>query len=184
MLSNILASLLNLANHRQSIDLSDIEGKSIGIDIDESPQTIGLKVENNKFHGIDYAEVDVTLSGNLKAFLAMIKSADALDSDDLMISGKLQAAKRYQKVFSELSFDWEKFLSTFLPKDIAERGAEHIRISLDIAKQMGNDLFVGFSDYATDKEWVVSKEEYAQFSHKLQATLARIERLITEFKTQ
>lgn len=180
MLSNILASLLNLANQHQAIDLSEIDGKSIGIDIHESPQTIGLKVENGKFHGIDYAEVDVTLSGNLRAFLAMIKSADALESDELMISGKLQAAKRYQQVFSELRFDWEKFLSGFLPQEIAERGAEHIRVSLDIAKQMGDDLLVGFSDYAIDKEWVVSQAEYAQFQAKLQSTLARVERLLSE----
>lgn len=184
MLANILANLLNLANQRQAIDLSDIEGKSIGIDISESPQTIGLKVLNNKFYAIDYSEVDVTLSGDLRAFLAMLKDADALESDELMISGKLQAAKRYQKVFAELRFDWEKFLGGFIPPELVEKASEQVRLSLDIAKQMGNDLLVGFSDYASDKEWVVSEAEYAKFSGKLQTTLNKVEQLINEIKAK
>lgn len=181
MLSTILARLLNLANQKQAINLSDVEGKSIGIDITESPQSIALLVRDNQFHTIEFSEVDVTLSGNLRAFLAMIKDAEALDSDDLMISGKLQAAKRYQQVFSQLGVDWEKFFTNFIPKDVAERGVEHLRDGMAFAKQVGDDLFVGLVDYlSSDKALFVQQTEYQIFADRLQSTLSRVDKLLND----
>ncbi len=181
VISNFLAKVLTIAQTKNPIDTSEIEGKSIGIDIQGLPHTIGLTVRDGEFQASAFEDADVTMTGSFRAFIAMINDEDALDNDELLINGKLQAAKRYQKAFSSLQLDWEKLLASFLPDGLAERGAEHIQIALGLGKQFVGDLTQGLSDYVIyEKKLVVNQDEYQHFQTRLNDTIARVERLLKD----
>ncbi len=185
VISNFLAKVLNLAQKKHPIDTGEIEGKSIGIDIQSLPHTIGLTVRDGQFQASTFEDADVTMTGSFRAFVTMINNEDALDSDELLINGKLQAAKRYQKVFSSLQLDWEKLLASFLPDGLAERGAEHIQIALGLGKQFIDDLTQGLSDYVIyEKKLVVNQDEYRHFQAHLNDTIERVERLLKHVQQQ
>lgn len=190
MLSRLFAQLLSLAHrHNAAVDLSPLEGRSFVLSIDELPQDIAIVVENQHITVLPAEQIpvaDVTISGNVKAILAMIQDTDeGLDSDELYIAGKMNTAKRFQTFLASLSVDWESFLSQFLPTEIAQKGTAAIEQSIHFAKGGAEQLRQSLQHYLIhDKKILVTQAELQDFSKDIAAIHQRLDNLITQLSSR
>lgn len=184
MLSTIFAKLLNLAAEtNEQIALTALEGRSIAISIDEFPQDIAIKISQGVVLPIDddeQADVDVTISGNIKAILNMIQHEETgLDSDELYIAGKISTAKQFQHFLASLSIDWEGFFGRFLPESLANKTAEAVQQGIHFAKGSAEQITQSLQDYLIDeKKLFVTQAEFNEFSSGITVLNRRLETLL------
>lgn len=185
-LSIIFAKLLSLAaQSNPSISTEKLEGRSFSIAIDELPQDIGIQVINGKIlalHDDQIINADVTISGNIKAIIHMIKDEESgLDSDELYINGKISAAKHFQHFLAALSIDWQGFFARFLPESRAGKVADAVEQSLHFAKGGVEQLGKSLTRYIIeDKKLVVTRSEFLSLRNDTEQLMQRIEKLLTQ----
>lgn len=186
-LSHLFATLLNLAaeTNRQA-DLAPLEGRSFAVAIDELPQDIAISVEGGKISALDEntdGEADVTISGNIKAILNMIKNEESgLDSDELYIAGKISTAKHFQHFLASLSVDWQGFFDKFLPEELAGKAADALEQGLHFAKGSGEKLAESLRVYLIDKkQLLVSQSAFDDFKQQLEQFNQRLDKLLKQF---
>lgn len=182
-LSVVFAKLLALAiRANPTVDTSHLEGRSFALNIDEFPQVIGIKFEHNQISALNHdalSTADVTLSGNIKAILTMIKGdEDSLNNEDLYLAGKMSSAKHFQQFLSALSVDWQGFFSQILPSPLAEKTAEAVEQGLDFAKDGLETLTQQLKCYLIeDKKLFISRAEFESLHQQTRQLVNRIERL-------
>lgn len=190
MLSRLFVQLLNLARRTNTaVDLSPLEGRSFVLSIDELPQDIAIMVENQQITVLPETQIptaDVTISGNVKAIIAMIQDTDdGLDSDELYIAGKMNTAKRFQTFLASLSVDWENFLGQFLPADIAQKGAAVIEQSIHFTKGGMEQLSQSLQHYLLhDKKILLTQAELQHFSKDVAAIHQRLDDWIAQLSSR
>lgn len=188
-LSTIFAKMLNLSAALNPIaDISPLEGKSIGIDITELPSKIAMRVENGEFIACDYATTDVMISGSTTAFIGMIRDADdGLERDDLYITGKLQAAKRFQEFLSSMRLDWDKVMKKLSSGDLFEQFSNNATGIVDIATDILNaskatmqkTVEQGINAFVNNPNSpFVSRPEFEAFSQQLRDVNDRLDALL------
>lgn len=181
-LSKWFAALLNMATiNNAKVDISALEGRSFAIAIDELPQDIAVKIENAQVYALAdeaIATVDVTVSGNIKAILNMIRDEDGLDADELYIAGKISTARHVQHFLSSLSIDWQGFFARFLPESTAIKAADAIEQGIHFAKGSAENFAESLKRYVIeDKRLLVARHELEQFSEDLQRFEQRLNAL-------
>jgi len=109
--------------------LGDIQGKVICVRISAeekegpvfyfSPSEGGLQVRN-EYDG----KPDVTISGNLPAFLRLIagdRAQGAFANGEMQISGDLELGQRFQRVLKRIDIDWEEISSHYVGDVLAHK---------------------------------------------------------------
>lgn len=187
-LSNAFATLLNIANKTHPvIDTSVLEGHSFCLAIDELPQDIAIRIDNERVLVLDEAEVpDVTISGSLKAVLYMIANEqDGLENDDLYISGKISTARQFQHFLSGFSLDWQAFFAQFMSDDNASKTAEALEQGLHAAKGGVDELKAGLKRYLIDeKKLLVARPELDKLAAEITRLHERLDQLLTQVDDQ
>lgn len=187
-LSKAFAALLNLAAKVQpQIDITPLEGRSFTVAIDELPQDIAICVENGRVNAIadeQLADVDVIISGSLKAVIYMITHEnDGLENDDLYIMGKISTARQFQHFLASLTLDWQGFFAQFMPDDKAAKAADAVEQGLHVAKGSAEQLGRGIKNYViNDKKWVVTNDELDALRADIQALNRRLDALLKPFE--
>ncbi len=182
-LSHLFAGLLNIAvKLHPEADTTALHGHSFAIAIDELPQDIAIRVQDGKIVAVaeaEVADVDVIVSGNLKAVLKMLQDEEAgLDNDALYISGKISTLKRFQHFINGLGIHWQAFFAQFMDDNKAAKLTQAIEQSLHVAKGGIEQLGQGIKQYVIDdKQWLVSQAELDEFSRAITMFYQRLDRL-------
>lgn len=183
-LSVIFSKLLALAiRANPTVDISNLEGRSFALNIDEFPQAIGIRFEHNQVSALSneaLSTADVTISGSVKAILAMIKdSEDGLNNEDLYLAGKMSSAKQFQQFLSALSIDWQGFFSQFLPSPLAEKTAEAVQHGLYFAKDSMEALTQQLKCYLIDeKKLFIKRTEFDLLQQQTRQLHQRLDELL------
>ncbi len=183
MISTIFSKALNIAIDLNSdIDVSKLDGKSLGISIDELPQDICISVENNKFVSSEISESDVVISGNIAAFISMVTDDNGIDNDDLFINGRIGVAKSFQEVLSKLTLNWQELFEKVLPEDAAKNMAIAIKEGVLFLKENGQKIKLDISKVINSQiessDILVKKSEFDELKSTISEINKRVDKLL------
>lgn len=181
-LSKAFVALLNLGLKAQpNINIESLEGRSFAIAIDELPQDIAIRIENATISAVeeqDIPQVDVTISGSLKAIIAMIQNSDdGLESDDLYIIGKISTAKLFQQFLASFSLDFQSFFAQFMSEENASKTATFVEQGLHVAKGGIERVGMCIKEYVEKKQLVVNNTELSAMRDEIMQLHQRIDAL-------
>ncbi len=181
--SVVLVNLLNAViegNHE--LDLTNLEGRSLAISIDESPQDIAFYVENQQLKALEESQIhtaDVTISGNIKAIINMLQDEDTgLDSDELYITGKISTAKYFQHFLASLSLDWQRIFQKVLPEPAAEKVGNAVAQGIHFSKGAAEQCSEQLRNYlVNEKKYLIKKEELVELAKDIHRLNQRLDSL-------
>ncbi len=97
--------------------LKSLDGKIIKFELVDLNQAIFFNIDEDYILVKDSVEQEVNaeLKGNSLAFfnLALSEQQDPLFKGEVIFSGEIQTAQKFQKFFEQLDIDWEEHLSQY-----------------------------------------------------------------------
>ena len=142
--------------------------------VSSSPNTKTEHQSENKPHPLQ-----VTLTGSLMNLAQLAKGEQhSLAQTGVDVSGKVHLLVAYQDFFSQLDIDWEEALADHLGTLAGHQLANFFRSSFSWSKDQFNNFEAFFPEYLTEElAVIISKNEFENFSNKIDATRAQYDRL-------
>jgi len=103
--------------------LSELDGKVIVIHENQFDARVGISVVSNEIQLLNEfdGDADVTLSGDLRSLMALMKSSDALYGSSIRIEGELGVAEKLRSVVGQLDIDTESLLAPITGGTVAHQ---------------------------------------------------------------
>ncbi len=97
--------------------LNSLDGKLIKFELTDLNQSVFFKIDDEYILVKDAfeQEANAELKGNSMSFfsLALSEQQDPLFKGEVLFSGEIQTAQKFQKFFEQLDIDWEEHLSKY-----------------------------------------------------------------------
>jgi len=163
--------------------LAPIAGKVISIEFQQLNYLIYFLMQDHDIRLLsDYGNTpDVSLAGAPFDFLRLSRAASgsaALFESGIKVTGDMDVAKQFKKVFAELAIDWEEQLSKVTGDIIAHQIGKFMR-SLSIwAKTSADSLRQDVTEYIQEEmRWLPLQLEVQNFFTQVDEVRNDIERL-------
>jgi len=170
--------------------LAPVAGRVICVQFQHVKYTVYFLIQNDGIRLLsDYSSTpDVSLVGAPFDFLRLSKAAAssaALFENDIKVTGDLEVAKQFKKIFAELNIDWEEQLSKATGDVIAHQIGNFMRHLSRWAKQSADSLQQDITEYVQEEaRWLplrlATQEFFKQVDtarHDVERLAARVQRL-------
>lgn len=163
--------------------LAPIIGRVICVQFQQVKYTVYFLIQKEGVRLLsDYTSTaDVTLIGAPFDFLRLSKAASssaALFESDIKVTGDLDVAKQFKKIFAELDVDWEEQLSTVTGDVIAHQIGNFMRSLGRWAKKSSASLQQDITEYVQEEvRWLPLRLEIQDFFRQVDRTRDDVERL-------
>lgn len=163
--------------------LAPIVGRVISVQFQQLNYTVYFLIQQNGIRLLsDYSSTpDVALAGAPFDFLRLSKassSSAALFESDIKVTGDLEVAKQFKKIFAELDIDWEEQLSKVTGDVIAHQIGNFMRSLNQWAKKSANSLQQDITEYVQEEvRWLPLRLETQDFFQQVDKTRDAVERL-------
>ncbi len=163
--------------------LLPIVGKVVGIQFRNLKYSIYFLIQPNGVRLLsDYANTpDVNLAGAPFDFLRLSKAASssaALFESGIKVTGDMDVAKQFKKIFAELDIDWEEQLSKVTGDIIAHQVGKFMRSMNAWAKQSVGGLKQDITEYVQEEvRWLPVRVEVQDFFKQVDETRDAVERM-------
>lgn len=189
MLSFLLTTIEKAFNKFLQLDpetnarLSPIVGKAIRIQFQPGDYSLYFLIEADYIRWLNAydAPPDVTISGAPFELLALSRkniNSASLSASKINVTGDMETARQFKRVFAELDIDWEEQLSKFTGDFIAHQVGKFVQTVSRWAKQSADHLRQDVTEYAQQEaRWLPLRLEVNDFLRQVDTLRNDVERL-------
>lgn len=167
--------------------LGDIENKVICVRLktassDHQPEYYFFPSEGGLQFRTQYdGSADVTISGNLPAFMRMVlgqRAKGAFANGEMQISGDLELGQRFQDILKKLDIDWEEITSHYVGDTVAHQIGNLVRGVRDWRRQAHDTLRQDAAEYLQEEARLLPRKEHVdEFMSAVDTLRADVDRM-------
>jgi len=136
--------------------LGKLSGKVIGIEVTGWPVSLYILPHNQgvQLHQQAPCEADVTLSGDVAAFIKLLSSdekADAMFGHGISVTGNTALASEFQAILKASDPDWEGLLGNLIGDLPAHEVSRYLGWKMGFYKQTGRSLSQNTLEYLQEE---------------------------------
>lgn len=194
-LTEALEASINLALKKDTATLAKfaaLQGKVIAFEFNELDLTLYLFPHNEGIQ-VQYlyeGQADTTLQGSPLAFMNMAlgDSTESFFSGEVRLKGDIELGQRFKRIFDQLDFDWEEWLSSYTGDLVAFKTGSLIRSLNSWGKDTLKILELDAREYLQDEGKLsphpAEINDFAEKISQLRDSTARLEARILRLQKQ
>lgn len=166
--------------------LQALESSLLRLEIAPLNKPIQFQVSAGRLlFSLSEATPDVTLRGELQAFVDAQLNDGVIRPGQLQISGDIAAAQKWQQLFADLQPDWDEALSVYVGDLTAHEIGKYLRALRAWAQAaLAHNLSSAAQYIQEEAMWVVSKPELQSFYNEVDRLRDDAERLLQKAQTK